>query len=126
MNAIYFIPIFAVVVMGMLNKRVPSVSAFVSMVVGLVILISTLIAYPAINGGESFETVTGFSNFHLMGIVFALLIAIMVVASKVAPRKKAWEMKTNTPIDMTPWKGAPLASVVLIALVLILYVSFHQ
>jgi len=137
MNAIYFIPIFAVVVMGMLNKRVPSVSAFVSMLVGLVILITTLIVYPATADqilnpetgemvNQSFADVTGFSNFHLMGITFALLIGIMFVASKVAPRATAWKMETHTPIDMTPWKGAPIASVVLIALVLILYVSFHQ
>jgi len=126
MNAIYFIPIFAVVVMGMLNKRVPSISAFVSMVVGLIILISTLIAFPLLNGGDSVETVTGFSNFHLMGITFALLIVIMFVASKVAPRAKAWELKTNTPIDMTPWKGAPIVSAVLVIIVLIIYVTFHQ
>ena len=126
MNAIYFIPIFAVVVMGMLNKRVPSKSAFAAMIVGLIILIGTLIIYPAANGGDGFNTVTGFSNFHLMGIVFALLVGIMLVASKVAPRAEAWEMKTNTPIDMTPWKGAPIVSGILVVIVLIVYISFHQ
>lgn len=126
MNAIYFIPIFAVVVMGMLNKRTPSKAAFISMITGLIILIATLIVYPATHGGDSIEGLTGFSNFHLMGIVFALLITIMFVASKVAPRSEAWELKTQTPIDMTPWKGAPIASVVLVVLVLLVYVSFHQ
>ena len=126
MNAIYFIPIFAVVVMGMLNRRVPSKAALASMVVGLVILISTLIIYPAINEGESFEKVTGFSNFHLMGITFAILIGIMFIASLLAPRAEAWTMKTNTPIDMTPWKGVPIASGALITLVLIIYISFHR
>ncbi|MDA7610998.1 solute:sodium symporter family transporter [Akkermansiaceae bacterium] len=126
MNAIYFIPIFAVVVMGMLNRRVPSKAALASMVVGLVILISTLIIYPAINGGESFEKVTGFSNFHLMGITFVILVGIMFIASLLAPRAEAWTMETNTPIDMTPWKGVPIASGVLITLVLIIYISFHR
>ena len=137
MNAIYFIPIFAVVVMGMLNKRVPSNSAFVSMVIGLVILITTLILYPAIAPeiadaktgemrGQSFADFSGFSNFHLMGIVFALLVLIMFVASKVAPRPEAWQIETNTPIDMTPWKGAPIVSAILILIVLAVYISFHQ
>ena len=126
MNAIYFIPIFSVVVMGMLNKRVPSGAAFLSMIVGLVILIGFLVAYPALNGGANTEELTGFSNFHLMGITFAILITIMFVASKVAPRAEAWEMETHTPIDMTPWKGTPVASGILILLVLIVYVSFHQ
>ena len=137
MNAIYFIPIFAVVVMGMLNKRVPSNSAYISMVIGLVILIATLILYPALSPeiadpttgemkAQSFADFSGFSNFHLMGIVFALLVGIMTVASKVAPRSEAWEMKTNTPIDMTPWKGAPIVSAILIIIVLVVYISFHQ
>jgi len=126
MNAIYFIPIFAVVVMGMLNKRVPSTSAFVAIIVGLVILIATLIIYPALNGGDGFDTVTGFSNFHLMGIVFALLVTIMLVASIVAPRAEPWEIKTNTPIDMTPWKGAPIVGLILVVCVISIYVAFHQ
>ena len=60
------------------------------------------------------------------GTTFALLVVIMSIASKVAPRAKAWELKTNTPIDMTPWKGAPIVSAILVIFVLLIYVSFHQ
>ncbi len=137
MNAIYFIPIFSVVVMGMLNKRVPSASAFASMIVGLIILISTLILYPALaplkedpvtgaSVAQSFADVTGFSNYHLMGITFALLIGIMMMASIIAPRATPWKIETRNPIDMSHWKGVPVASAILIALVLIIYISFHQ
>lgn len=126
MNAIYFIPIFAVVVMGLVNRRVPSGAAFLSMILGLVILISTLIVYPAANGGDGFDTLSGFSNFHLMGIVFALLVAIMFIGSKVAPRPEPWVLESNNTIDMTPWKGAPIASLILVILVLTIYISFHQ
>jgi len=131
MNAIYFIPIFAVVLMGMLNRHVPSKAAFLSMIIGLVLLIATLIAYPAFasftdSANKDISDLTGFSNFHLMGIFFATLILIMTVASKVAPRSEPWEQKTQTSIDMTPWKGAPVASTILVALVLLIYFTFHQ
>ena len=137
MNGIYFIPIFAVVVMGMLNRRVPSWSAFVSMIVGLFLLISTLIAYPvfapkklnATTGNmdaSSFADFTGFSNFHLMGIVFLLLVGIMFVASKVSPRAEAWVLETRTPIDMTPWKNAKWASLLLVILVIAIYAAFAK
>ena len=131
MNAIYFIPIFAVVLMGMLNRNVPSKAAFLSMIIGLVLLIATLIAYPAFasftdSANKDISDLTGFSNFHLMGIVFATLILIMTVASKVTPRSEPWEQKTQTSIDMTPWKGAPVASTILVALVLLIYFTFHQ
>lgn len=126
MNGIYFIPIFAVVVMGMLNKRVPSGAAFWSMVIGIVALVATLIVYPAINGGDKFATFSGFNDFHLMGIVFAVLVAIQFIASKVFPRPEAWVLETNTPIDMTPWKGAKWASLVLVILVVAIYAAFAK
>ncbi|MEM9081495.1 MAG: solute:sodium symporter family transporter [Verrucomicrobiota bacterium] len=126
MNGIYAVPIFAVVVMGMLNRRVPASSAFAALVVGLVIMISTLILYPAFNGGAGIDGVTGFSNFHLMGITFAFLMGIMFVASKVAPLAEPWEMETKTTIDMTPWKGAKVASGILVLVVLAIYIGFHQ
>jgi SSS family solute:Na+ symporter len=137
MNGIYFIPIFAVVVMGMLNRRVPSWSAFVSLIVGLVLLIGTLIVYPvfapkiidAASGKmltQSFEHFTGFSNFHLMGIVFMLLVGIMFVASKVTPRPEAWVLEAKSPIDMTPWKHAKWAGLLLILAVVAIYAIFAK
>jgi SSS family solute:Na+ symporter len=123
--------------MGMLNRRVPSWSAFVSMIIGLILLISTLIAYPvfapkklnAATGNmeaSSFADFTGFSNFHLMGIVFLLLVGIMFVASKVSPRAEAWVLETRTPIDMTPWKNAKWASLLLVILVFAIYAAFAK
>ena len=137
MNGIYFIPIFAIVVMGMLNRRVPSWSAFASMIIGLVLLLGTLIIYPIAApqvadpttgemAAQSFESVTGFSNFHLMGIVFALLVGIMFVASIVSPRAEAWVLETKTPIDMTPWKHAKWAGLVLIVAVITIYATFAK
>lgn len=137
MNGIYFIPIFSVVVMGMLNKRVPSWSAFTAMAIGTVSLIAILILYPMFaeqkpdaSSGEmvnsSFADLVGFSNFHTMGIVFAVLVLIQLVASKVSPRPTAWVLETNTPIDMTPWKGAKWASLVLIVLVVAIYAAFAK
>ena len=61
-----------------------------------------------------------------MGIVFALLVAIMFIGSKVAPRPEPWVLESNNTIDMTPWKGAPIASLILVILVLTIYISFHQ
>ena len=126
MNGIYAIPIFSVVVMGMLNKRVPSVAAFYSMVIGLVVMVGLLIVYPALNGGANTSDLTGISNFHTMGIVFATLMLIMFIGSKVAPREEAWEITTNTPIDMTPWKGTKVASIILVIAVVTIYAAFSK
>ena len=40
MNGIYFIPIFAVVVVGLLNRKVPSFAGQIGLVVGIIIIAS--------------------------------------------------------------------------------------
>ncbi len=120
MNAIYFIPIFSVVVVGMLHPRVPSAAAFWALVLGLV-MIGVKYFVPGV--GPMVDRVFVY-NFHYLGFVFALLVTFMIVWGSVAPRAQAWVLVNTTPIDMTPWKNAKWASLVLIILVLAIYISF--
>ena len=120
MNGIYFIPIFSVVVVGMLHKRVPSVAAFTALLVGLILL---SFKYFAPGMDAAFDKIFVY-NFHFLGFVFALLVAIMVVWAAVKPREEAWVLETSTPIDMTPWKGAKVAGVILLVVVATIYISF--
>jgi SSS family solute:Na+ symporter len=120
MNAIYFIPIFAVVVVGMLHPRVPAKAAFWALILGLV-MIGVKYFVPGV--APKVDAIFRY-NFHFLGFVFATLIVFMLVWGMVAPRATAWRLETSTPIDMTPWKGLKWASAVLIILVLIIYASF--
>jgi SSS family solute:Na+ symporter len=120
MNAIYFIPIFAVVVVGMLHPRVPSGAAFWALVLGLV-LIGVKYFIPGV--GPLVDQVFVY-NFHYLGFVFAFLVIFMVVWGTVAPREEAWKLVNSTPIDMTPWKNAKWASLLLIIAVIAIYVAF--
>lgn len=38
MNGMYFIPIFAVVIIGMLSKRVPAIAAKVALIIGFAVI----------------------------------------------------------------------------------------
>ncbi len=120
MNGIYFIPIFSVVVVGMLNSRVPSKAAFTALLVGLVLLSFKYFA-PGMDAAVDKIFVY---NFHFLGFVFALLVAIMVVWSTVKPREEPWVLETSTPIDMTPWKGAKVTGAILLVVVAAIYISF--
>ena len=120
MNAIYFIPIFAVVVVGMLHPRVPSKAAYTALVAGLAMI---GIKYFVPGVAEQVDRVFVY-NFHFLGFVFAFLVILMVVWGSVAPRDTPWKLETSTPIDMTPWKGAKLASVVLVLVVIAIYAGF--
>lgn len=120
MNGIYFIPIFSVVVVGMLHSRVPSAAAFTALLIGLVML-AVKYFVPGLDGAVDKIFLY---NFHFLGFVFALLVLIMLVWAKVKPRETAWTLETDTPIDMTPWKGAKIASLILIIVVIAIYASF--
>ncbi|MGB1131033.1 MAG: solute:sodium symporter family transporter, partial [Haloferula sp.] len=110
MNAIYFIPIFAVVVVGMLNPHVPARAAFWTLLLGLV-MIGVKYFVPGV--GPSVDKVFVY-NFHYLGFVFATLVIFMIVWGVISPRETPWKLETSTPIDMTPWKNAKWASIALV------------
>jgi SSS family solute:Na+ symporter len=120
MNGIYFIPIFSVVVVGMLHRRVPSAAAFTALLIGLIVL-GVKYFVPGLDAAV--DTIFLY-NFHFLGFVFALLVGIMLLWGTLKPREEAWVLETSTPIDMTPWKGAKLTGAILLVVVVAIYASF--
>jgi SSS family solute:Na+ symporter len=120
MNAIYFIPIFSVVVVGMLHPRVPARAASIAMIAGI-LMISLGYFVPAF--ADAIKD-AGIHGFHFIGIVFAILVIFLLVMGTVAPRATAWKIETSNDIDLTPWKGAKIASALLIVLVIGIYAAF--
>jgi solute:Na+ symporter, SSS family len=120
MNAIYFIPIFAVVVVGMLHSRVPAKAASIAMLAGI-LLIGLGYFVPAFDKAIANA---GIHGFHFIGIVFALLVVFLLIMGAVAPRATPWKLEATNNIDMTPWKGAKIASAILVVIVISIYVFF--
>lgn len=117
MNTIYFIPIFSVVLVGFLSRRVPATPANVALVGGAV----TLLLYYFWWKPEP-SAVLAINDFHVAAIVFAALVLMMVVWGKIAPRPTAWIHEESGRVKhMTPWKWAVPASVVLIVLIVLIY-----
>ena len=120
MNAIYFIPIFSVVVVGMLHPRVPAWSASIAMIAGILMISLGYFVKPLADALSD----VGIHGFHFIGIVFAILVIFLLVMGTVAPRATAWKIETSNDIDLTPWKGAKIASALLIVLVIGIYAAF--
>ncbi len=119
MNGLYFIPIFSVVVIGMLTRHVPARAAKWALVVGFGV-ISAAYFIPVIE-----EQVSVIHGFHFLGLVFASLVAMMLVMGAIWPQPAS--DSTADPVhvvDRTPWKYAMPAGVALTVFVLALYVTF--
>ena len=120
MNAIYFIPIFAVVVVGMLHPRVPAFAASIALVAGIALISIGYFVEPA----AASLAAANIHGFHFISIVFALLVAFLLFMGTVAPSATAWKIKTDNEIDLTPWKGAKWVGAVLVLLVIGIYAAF--
>ena len=118
MNGMYFIPIFAVVVVGMLSRRVPPLAAKVGLVAGFVIIAVGYFVPP-------FDAiVAAMHEFHFLGIVFAYLVLLMLIIGELAPLPEEWQQQDVQAVNMTPWPRARQAGTTLLVLVLLIYVTF--
>ncbi len=107
MNTIYFIPIFSVVLIGMITRQVPARAANAALVGGCILML----------GGTGMKF---FNQYHYAGCVFLLLTALMLLWGRYAPQ----EMRTFKPceaIDLTPWRYMKLCGILLLAAVLTAY-----
>ncbi|MCA8986392.1 MAG: solute:sodium symporter family transporter [Planctomycetaceae bacterium] len=118
MNGMYFIPIFAVVLVGMLTKRVPPKAAKIGLVTGFS-LIAIGYFVPPFN-----LIVDSIHTFHFLGLVFSWLVILMLVIGELEPMEQEFVQEDVGAVDMTPWKHARLAGLILIMCVLLIYTTF--
>lgn len=118
MNGIYFIPIFAVVLVGMLTRRVPPLAAKVGLITGFTVIAVGYFVPPFD------KLVASLHEYHFLGIVFAYLVIMMLMIGEMKPLPEEYTQLDANAVDMTPWKHAKLAGMVLVAIVLLIYVIF--
>lgn len=118
MNGLYFIPIFAVVVVGMMSKRVPSKAAKIALIVGFVVIATGYFIHPFD------KMVTAMHEFHFLGAVFLLLCVIMLGIGAMSPRAEAFVQEDGRALDLTPWRGAFPVGLLMVGIVLGIYIAF--
>ena len=118
MNGIYFIPIFAVVLVGMMTNRVPALAAKFGLIVGFCVIPIGYFVYPFSH------IVASIDKFHFLGIVFAWLVIMMLAIGAAKPRETEFVQQDVRAVDMTPWPWAKPVGMVLIVMVFLIYISF--
>ena len=118
MNGLYFIPIFSVMLVGLLNRHVPPIAAKVTLVASFLAICLGYFTPP----GKEF--VSAIHKFHFLGVVFAGSVALMLLIGKLKPMETPWTHESSGDVDLTPWRFAKPMGYGLIAFVLFVYVYF--
>jgi SSS family solute:Na+ symporter len=102
----------------MLTKRVPAIAAKFGLIVGFA-LIAIGYFVPPFD-----KVVASLHEFHFLGIVFSWLMILMLVIGEIRPRETEFHQEDVGAVDMTPWKHARAAGIVLIILIFAIYITF--
>ncbi len=135
------VPILAVVIIGILTKKVPAIGAKIVLIGGVIMyLISLLGIGPAMVDSALAEAAANgitdaaeldiikakaYPHFlHIMGILFVINMIIMLIVGAVKPKQDEYVPHVTDVIDTTPWKYATIAGVLITLLVLSTYLIF--
>jgi solute:Na+ symporter, SSS family len=120
MNALYFIPLLAVVLVGFTRPRVPAIAAKLALVAGLAAI---ALGYFVFGVGAS---PGGLNTFHFLGIVFVALCVGMEIVGRVRPRAEPWQFADGHGrfVALEPWRWAWPVGLALVAAMLALYWVF--
>jgi len=122
LNGVYFIPLAAVILVGLFNRWADGRSALITLSLGLVLMVVGTF----FNGGDEGWLVGVFgSSFHYMGAVFAVLVALQLTLAKSGLcRDAAYEQVDVEAVDLTPWRWARVVGGVLCLFAVSVYVFF--
>ncbi len=113
LNGTFNVPIFTIVVIGLLTKRVPALAA-------KVILVVEPLAYILI----TFVFKLDIHFLHVMGGLCAFSIITMLVVGRVAPRDTDFVETDAKVVDTTPWKASVPVSILIAVTTLSLFLVF--
>jgi solute:Na+ symporter, SSS family len=116
--AVINVPIFAVILMGVLSKRAPALAGYIGLAFGMIFFYTAHFRL----GGD-----LGFIKLHwlnLVGLNLLLMLLIMTIVRYIKPMDKPFEQVNENVVDMKPWKHGKLAAWLLVLAFVLLYVVF--
>ena len=140
-NGIYSIPIFTIIVVGYLTKRVPAIAAKIGIISGsLLYIISQFWIGPnrvtsalekakasGVTDSEALRIIEAdaYPHFlHIMAILFILNIVIMLLIGKFYPRKEPFVQEYTKQVEITPWKHTRIVGLCICIIVIGIYIYF--
>ena len=140
-NGCYSIPIFTIIIVGYLTKRVPAIAANIGILFGAILyFISQFILKPnmisnavekakasGVTDAAALDVVekTAYPHFlHVMAILFVLNVIMMLVIGMIRPRATDYEQEYTKQVDISPWKLVYPVGGLVVAVVIGIYIYF--
>jgi solute:Na+ symporter, SSS family len=128
-NATFFGPMLAVILMGFFTRNVSAYAAKVALVAGPILFYLLVFGF-----GDQvqafFRGVFGLQEdvhfLHLLAMVFVVSVLLMLVVSHFKPAEKTYQDLDAHAVDMTPWRHAKSISTVVCVTTVVFYLLLSQ
>lgn len=124
---LFSVPIFTIVFMGYITKRVPAMAAKVSLAV--FVAAYGIVQFTPASMHDYLGPLKPLAElhfFHQLAILFVLCCGIMFAIGKVRPRDTDYVLPVNEAMDIKPWEFRFEASAVILYMVLGAYITFSD
>lgn len=127
-NGFYNVPIFTLIIFGMLNKRAPAWAAKVTLVCFIIAYGLTQIPFAGKEAIPLLGWLSGIHYLHVMAILFVIAVAFMWLTGIYWPTTNNTydDAKDLHVVDTTPWNKAVVMSVAIVLCVFAVYVIFSK
>lgn len=124
---LFSVPIFTIVFMGYVTKRVPAMAAKVSLAV--FVTAYGIIQFTPASMHDYLGPLKPLAElhfFHQLAVLFVACCLIMLAIGKVRPRDTDYVLPVNEAMDIKPWEFRFEASAVILYMVLGAYITFSD
>jgi len=128
-NATFFGPMLAVIMLGFLTRRVSALAAKVGLVLGPILFYLMVFTF-----GDEVQSFLirglGFSEevhfLHFLAFIFLLTAAVMLVISYFRPATRRYEPAYTHQVEITPWRHARALGLVITFITIACYILLAQ
>ncbi|MDV7104643.1 solute:sodium symporter family transporter [Vibrio sp. TH_r3] len=124
---LFSVPIFTIVFMGYITKRVPAIAAKISL--SVFVLAYGIVQFTPASMHDFLGPLKPLAElhfFHQLAVLFVICCVIMFVIGKVRPRETDYVLPVNEAMDIKPWEFRFEASAVILYMVLGAYITFSD
>lgn len=114
-NGFFNVPIFTIIFMGYMTKKVPPIAAKVAVTFFVTVYGITQLVWD-----------TGLHYLHVSAILFVISCAIMYVIGKLRPSEVEFVLEDNKVVNIEPWKNRYKASGFVLFVMIGMYIVFSK